>query len=99
MSNYDPLRFFLDEVKALYGNTILLFHNAQQADFIAGIWNPQTELRPWKVGLPYSSSPMMKGRNGDEPHVTANHNAILNDIARLGGKLLQHIEINRGKES
>ena len=96
----DPRRSFVDELQELYGDDIVFFYNESTAiTLIAGLWNPQTEgPRKWKVGLHYSSMPLL-ARGGDdgaaeeeEEQVTINKAAVLHDIARLGGDMIVKID-------
>jgi len=93
--DYNPVQVFLDELKTLYGNTIVFFHDGTDGDIIAGLWNPQTGPRQWKVNLTYSTSPVVQRKDGDEPRINVNKTAILNDMARLGGDLIERIVVNR----
>ena len=88
---------FVEELRSVYGHDVLFFYNNQKFDVIAGLWNPQTESRPWKVNLGYSSTPKASDiEEGDEQHkVSLNKSATLNDIARLGGDLIAAVEVHR----
>jgi U3 small nucleolar RNA-associated protein 22 len=92
---YDAFSQFVTEVGKLYSNALVLFYSTEQPTTIGGLWNPQTR-RAWKLRLGYSSVPSasvlgQEGREGDE-EVEANRDAILNEIARLGGDLVSKIE-------
>ena len=91
-----PVNGFVEELRSLYGHDVLFFYNDQKFDVIAGLWNPQTESRPWKVNLGYSSTPKASDvEEGDEQHnVSLNKSATLNDIARLGGDLIAAVEVH-----
>ena len=91
---FDPISLFLDEIKTLYGNNILFFHNALETMFIAGIWNPRIRLRDWKVNTLYSTRPVQQSEDGKEM-ISINQAATLNDIARLGGDMVTRVKINR----
>ena len=93
---YDPLESLLEELKSLYGSSIVFFHNAStQADpVIAGLWSPQTTPRIWRVHLAYSTMPV-PGRVEDmegESQASINKAAILGEISRLGGDMILRIE-------
>lgn len=73
---------------------------------IAGIWNPNTGPRQWKVNLTYSTKPIFPssenrddddGDDGGESRfeIDINKSAILNEIARLGGDMISRIEVLR----
>ena len=94
LSGFDPISLFLDELKARYGSNVLFFRNDHGSSFIAGLWNPQTAPRPWKVNLPYSTKLIV--RSGDEEsQLSLNKAATLHDIARLGGDMVSWIELKR----
>ncbi|KAL8656226.1 MAG: hypothetical protein Q9226_002739 [Calogaya cf. arnoldii] len=88
---YNPRRMFFDELQELYGDDIVFFYNESSISVIAGLWNPQTGPRNWKVGLNYSTMPMTK-QDGAEDRVTINKAAVLHDIARLGGDMITKID-------
>ncbi|KAI9878470.1 MAG: hypothetical protein M1830_000804 [Pleopsidium flavum] len=92
---YNPVQLYLDELKILYREMIVFFHAGDYGDLVAGIWNPQTGPRQWKVNLAYSTLPAVQGKDNDEHRIDVNKTAILNDIARLGGDLIERIVVNR----
>lgn len=81
---YDPIELYLDELRSLYGSTVLFFHETG-GSVIAGLWNPQAGSRSWKVNIAYSTVPTIE--DGEEK-VSINKDSTLNDIARLGGDLI-----------
>ena len=94
LSGFDPVQFFLVELKAKYGSNVLFFSNEQECSLIAGLWNPQTGPRPWKVKLPYSTKLVVRSGEGGS-QISINKAATLHDIARLGGDLVSQIELKR----
>lgn len=93
---YDPVHLYIEELERVHGKNIVLFYNGSVTTMIAGLWNPQTESRPWKVNLTYSTIPgleKMDGEDGEKASVSINKTAILNDIARLGGDLVSKIDV------
>jgi len=95
MAGYKPLQLFQKELVAIYGSSIVFFHDATDGDVIAGLWNPQARSRQWKVNLTYSTAPVFERARKDGPRIDANKVAMLNDIARLGGDLVESIEVYR----
>lgn len=83
---------FLTEITKMYSSSILFFYNAHNTLFIAGIWNPQTGPRNWKVNVGYSSMPFLDS-GSNESKIAINRTATLHDIARLGGNLVSKIEV------
>ena len=99
MAGFDPVKLFVKDLDELYGEAVVLFYD-DESDVIAGLWDPQTERRGWKLKLAYSSVPVMtttKSEEGDAEAVDVkiNKEAMLNEIARLGGDLISKIEVNR----
>ena len=94
LSGLDPVQLFLRELEVMYGSNVLFFSDEQGGSLIAGLWNPQTGPRPWKVNLAYSTKPVV--RLGDEEsQISINRTATLHDIARLGGDMVSRIEVKR----
>ncbi|KAI9707269.1 MAG: hypothetical protein M1836_000229 [Candelina mexicana] len=89
---YNPIDLFYEEIQASYGANIVLFRDVSSSEVIAGLWNPQTSPRPWKVQLTYSTEPSYGGAKGEE-QISINKAAILNEIARLGGDLIDRIDV------
>ncbi|KAI4260856.1 MAG: hypothetical protein LQ352_000011 [Teloschistes flavicans] len=87
----DPTQHFFNELQSLYGENVIFFQNESAPTVIAGLWNPQTGPRNWKINLNYSTVPMHK-REGAEPQVTINKTSILNDIARMGINVITRID-------
>ncbi|KAL8944818.1 MAG: hypothetical protein Q9216_000240 [Gyalolechia sp. 2 TL-2023] len=85
-ATFNPLQQFFDELEELYGDGIIFFYNRSVTTMIAGLWNPQTGPRDWKVTLDYSTVPL----SGSV--VVINKASILQDIARLGGDMITRIE-------
>ena len=93
IATFDPVQLFLDELCVIHGSHVVFFHDAHQGSVIAGLWNPQTGPRPWKVNVSYSTMPV--GGSGEEAMISINKTGILNDIARLGGDLVLSVESMR----
>lgn len=91
---FDPVQLFLDELCDVYGSNVVFFHGAHQGSVIAGLWNPQTGPRPWKINVSYSTMPVPQAGEA-EPMISINKAAILNDIALLGGDLVSRVESMR----
>lgn len=85
---------FVEDLRSLYGQNVVFFYNEQKMDVIAGLWNPQTMLRPWKVNLGYSSISRLSTDEGAAAQATINKPATLNDMARLGGDIIASVEIH-----
>lgn len=88
--NSNPVSLFIDELKALFGNNVLFFHDELGGSLVGGIWNPQTGARRWKANTGYSTTPLIE--EGQEK-IVINKHGTLNDIARLGRDLISRIEL------
>ena len=85
------VRSFIDELRTLYGNNVLFFHNGNGGTNIGGVWNPQTKPRSWKVNVGYSTI-AVKGSSKDGGQLVLNKAGILYNIAELGGDMILKIE-------
>lgn len=89
---YSPVELYFQELQHIYEDAITFFHDVNEGGVIAGLWNPNTVVRPWKVNLPYSTVPQ---QHGDEMNAAINKQGILAEIARLGGDLVTGVTSNR----
>ena len=98
---YDPVSLFIRDLEDLYGDAMVLFYDGDGGDVVAGLWDPQTERRAWKLKLGYSTIPVVAAQKpaseGEEKKVDVNINkaAILNEIARLGGDMVAKIDVKK----
>ena len=90
----DSFGSFLNELEKLYGSAVLFFSGGHERPLLAGLWNPQAQRRNWRLNLSYSTTPI-KGNGSAETLADVNKEAILAEIARLGGDMIQSIELNR----
>lgn len=88
---------FVQEIRASFGNNMLLFHGDGHCRRIAGLWNPQMK-KPRGLALKLAYSTMPDKSNDDDPegNVTINTSGILNEIARLGEGLVRTIYVQNG---
>lgn len=91
-----PARTFLKQLNGLFSVPLLFFHGAPEDTVVAAIWNPQVQRRTFRVNLPCSYKPAAHedvgeaGTSGE--HVDVNREAILAEVARIGGDLIETIE-------
>ncbi|CAK4033598.1 Hypothetical predicted protein [Lecanosticta acicola] len=90
MIGYEPVQSLLAELEDVYGSAVLFFNGGSEQDVIAGLWSPVTARRAWKVNLAYSTIP--RGEDQDT-QADLNKSAMLSEIARLGGDLIEKVEI------
>ncbi|KAI2469149.1 Nrap protein [Annulohypoxylon bovei var. microspora] len=96
-----PARALLKKLNALYGSPLLLFHGAPDDPVIAGLWNPLLHQRAFTVHMPCSlmlaedkgSKGEGAGEGDDGRLFEVNRNAILAEIARIGGDVIEKIEV------
>lgn len=88
---------FIRDLQACYGQSILLFQGDEHSSVIAGLWNPQS-MKPKALNLKmaYSTSPtsLSDPKRGQSDDVKINCSAILNEISRLGGGMVESIEVH-----
>jgi U3 small nucleolar RNA-associated protein 22 len=86
------VELYLQELRTLYADRIVFFHDIASGSVITGLWNPQMVApRPFKVNLGYASRIAEEG----DDDITIDKSAILSEICRLGGDMVARIEINR----
>ncbi|KAI0012369.1 Nrap protein [Xylariaceae sp. FL0662B] len=83
-----PVQTLLKRLNATYASPMLFFHGGQNDNVIAALWNPQLHSRSFTVNMPCSLKTDERG--GDLFEV--NKNAILAEIARIGGDAIEKIE-------
>ncbi|KAK7540557.1 Nrap protein [Phyllosticta citribraziliensis] len=95
MAGFDPVRLYLAELREIYGHVVIFFHDGDGGDVVAGLWNPaNTVRRKWKVRMGYSSVPVA-GAGEEDAQADVNKEAILAEMARLGGELVRKVDVNR----
>ncbi|KAB8076695.1 Nrap protein [Aspergillus leporis] len=89
------VRSFVRDLQACFSPNILFFHGDENCDVIAGLWNPQaTKSKSWSLKMTYSSSPtILESSRIESAEASINRDAILNEISRLGGALVDNIQI------
>jgi len=95
MVGYEPIQLLMQELQELYGQSMMLFSGGGEGSVITGIWSPFAGRRAWKVNLGYSTTPLSgdgNAKQGQEAEV--NRDGILGEIARLGGDMIDKIEVH-----
>ncbi|KAK1819029.1 U3 snoRNP protein [Friedmanniomyces endolithicus] len=94
MIGFDAAQLLLSKLETSYGSAVVFFAGGSERPVIAGLWSPQTAPRGWKMNLAYSTIPKKSSAKEEEESVRAeiNKDAILAEIARLGGDLVESIE-------
>jgi U3 small nucleolar RNA-associated protein 22 len=88
------VQLFLADLELRFGTTVVLFHDRLTHSVITGLWKPQPASRPLKINLSYNTKPASSTQGGGtDGEVQVNREAILSDIARLGGDLVTRIVV------
>ncbi|MCJ1448730.1 MAG: hypothetical protein MMC23_009247 [Stictis urceolatum] len=87
----EPIQCFLEEVEHAHGTSVVLFHDSNSKAIVAGLWNAQLAIRPWKTQMSYTTLPVFDDA-GITQSIAPNRTAILSDICRLGKDLIARMD-------
>lgn len=94
-----PAEALLKHLSAAYSGALVFFRGAPEDMTVGAIWNPQMQKKKFRVNLPTSYKPgtnaAMQDSDDEEEQgvdVDLNKEAILAEIARIGGDLIEKIE-------
>lgn len=85
-----PVDILLGEFEAAYQDSLIFFRGAQGDGTVGAIWQPKLRRQGFRVGLPYNFKTVEEA--DDENEVEVNKEAILLEIARIGGDMIKKIE-------
>lgn len=101
-----PARLLLEQLSTTYAGPLLFFQGAEDDAVIGAIWNPLVARRTFRVNLLGSYKPvgvqkkerdedaMGESESDDEDElVEVNREGILAEIARIGGDLIERIDV------
>jgi U3 small nucleolar RNA-associated protein 22 len=100
-----PVEVLLAELQRVYEDTIIFFHGGletlgvdgaggdDQANVIGAIWNPRLQKQKFRAGLPYNFKSAASEDEDAGDVIAVNREAILLEIARIGGELIKKIEV------
>ena len=102
-----PARILVLQLQKVYGDTVVFFHGAEDDTVIGAIWNPRVQRRSFRANLPRSYRPASGGWPGetggnsddgdddddDDDVVEVNREGLLAEVARIGGDLVDRIEV------
>ncbi|KAI1863457.1 uncharacterized protein JN550_009568 [Neoarthrinium moseri] len=83
-----PAKTLAKQLNAIYSNAIVFFRGAGDDNIIAGLWNPEIGTRTRKVDMPCAYKP-----DGEGESLQVDREAILSEIARVGGDVIEKIEV------
>ncbi|KAJ8132594.1 hypothetical protein O1611_g1035 [Lasiodiplodia mahajangana] len=84
-----PVPAFLRRLNAAYATPLLFFHGGAEYNVIAALWNPQIHSRGFSANMPSSFRPA----DTDADTFELNREAVLAEIARIGGDLIEKIDV------
>ncbi|KAI0844884.1 Nrap protein [Daldinia vernicosa] len=92
-----PTQSLLKQLNTMYSSPLLFFHGGPDDTVIGGLWNPQLHPRAFTAHMPCSLMPSRGGEDadGESAMYEVNRNAILAEIARVGGDVIEKIEVVR----
>lgn len=93
LTGFDPVHAYLEELVDLFGSAIVFFSGGHERSVIAGLWNPLTAPRSWKVNLAYSTIPKKAAPQAEEVQAEINKEGILAEMARLGGDMVERVQV------
>ncbi|WWC64350.1 uncharacterized protein I303_106960 [Kwoniella dejecticola CBS 10117] len=86
---FNPIESFVEDLRRIYGDSILWFYDNNGGVVVGGIWNPAKDsARSLKAFLGYSSVPV----KSESTLITINKDAILAEISRLGKGIIERVE-------
>lgn len=85
-----PVDVLLSELRRVYEDTLIFFHGDTDEPVVGAIWNPRLQRQKFRAGLPYN---FLAVEDEDEDVVELNKDAVLLEIARVGGEMIKKIEV------
>ncbi|OWT39986.1 U3 small nucleolar RNA-associated protein 22 [Cryptococcus neoformans Bt1] len=90
--DFDPAALFVDDLKRIYGDSLMFFIDRHGGDVVGGVWNLARDgARGLKSFLGWNGMPV----KSEAELVEINKEAIIGEIARLGQDLVVKIERRR----
>ncbi|KAI3339325.1 Nrap protein [Ustulina deusta] len=84
-----PVSALLRRFNSVYTTPLLFFHGGPDDTVVAALWNPQLHSRGFSANMPSSFKPT----GGDADTFELNREAVLAEIARIGGDLIEKIDV------
>ncbi|KAF2971965.1 hypothetical protein GQX73_g1516 [Xylaria multiplex] len=88
-----PVPTLLRRLNSVYATPLLFFHGGPEDTVITALWNPQLHSRGFSANMPSSFRPTDK----DADTFELNRGAVLAEIARIGGDLIEKIDVKDGQ--
>ncbi|KAI0517748.1 Nrap protein [Xylaria bambusicola] len=87
-----PVSALLRRLNSVYATPLLFFHGGPEDTVIAALWNPQLHSRGFSANMPSSFKPT----GADSDTFELNREAVLAEIARIGGDMIEKIDVKSG---
>ncbi|KAK5625595.1 hypothetical protein RRF57_001311 [Xylaria bambusicola] len=87
-----PISALLRRLNSVYATPLLFFHGGPEDTVIAALWNPQLHTRGFSANMPSSFKPT----GADSDTFELNREAVLAEIARIGGDMIEKIDVKNG---
>ncbi|KAI1294459.1 Nrap protein [Xylaria venustula] len=84
-----PVSALLRRFTSIYATPLLFFHGGPEDTVITALWNPQLHSRGLSANMPSSFKPT----SADPDTFELNREAVLAEIARIGGDLIEKIDV------
>ncbi|KAI1814133.1 pre-rRNA processing protein utp22 [Poronia punctata] len=89
-----PVSAFLRRLTWAFATPLLFFHGAPDDTVVAALWNPQLHDRAFSANMPSSFKPVeSKEADAEADTYALNKEAVIAEIARIGGDLIEKIEV------
>ncbi|KAI0799325.1 Nrap protein [Xylaria sp. FL0064] len=89
-----PVSALLRRLTFIYATPLLFFHGGPEDTVITALWNPQLHSRAFSANMPSSFKPT----DADPETFELNRGAVLAEIARIGGDLIEKIDVKDGQQ-
>ncbi|KOS18093.1 U3 small nucleolar RNA-associated protein 22 [Escovopsis weberi] len=86
-----PVDVLAEELGRVYADTLIFFRGGAGDAVLAAIWNPSLQRHKFRPGLAFNFHAASGG--AEEDKVQVNRDAVLLEIARIGGDLIKKIEV------
>ncbi|SPO01363.1 related to UTP22 - U3 snoRNP protein involved in maturation of pre-18S rRNA [Cephalotrichum gorgonifer] len=87
-----PLTVLVDVLRDVYEDTLVFYHGGPDDMTIGAVWVPRAEKQNFRVGLPFNFKGVAEEDGTGGNMVGVNRQAVLAEIARIGGSLIKRIE-------
>ncbi|ROT42737.1 pre-rRNA processing protein Utp22 [Sodiomyces alkalinus F11] len=93
-----PLDVLFAELELVYQDSLIFFRGGQGDATVGAIWQPKLRTQEFRVGLPFNFHKVdgegAQDGEAESDAVEINKEAVLLEIARIGGELIKRIEVS-----